>query len=120
MNPEVKALWIADLRSGKHLQITGALHLVSLTEGFCCLGRLCEIAIEQGVNVTTSIDPAGSVIKYDNFAGVLPEIVVDWAGLDSDTVVLQLPAYTPIGSLISANDDGFTFEQIADIIEWAL
>ena len=41
MTPELKAAWLADLRSGKHPQAKGGLRT---EDGFCCLGRLCDAA----------------------------------------------------------------------------
>jgi hypothetical protein len=40
MNPEVKAAWIAALRSGKYKQGRQALRVGDF---FCCLGVLCDV-----------------------------------------------------------------------------
>jgi hypothetical protein len=40
MNPEVKARWVAALRSGEYKQGKGALRL---NNKFCCLGVLCDL-----------------------------------------------------------------------------
>jgi hypothetical protein len=46
MNPEVKARWVAALRSGEYLQGTSTLRI---GDQFCCLGVLCDIySAERG------------------------------------------------------------------------
>lgn len=45
MNRDLKAKWIAALRSGEYRQVHGELRSGSGgTERFCCLGVLCEVA----------------------------------------------------------------------------
>lgn len=41
MNPELKAKWVAALRSGEYRQVSGRLRK---GDGFCCLGVLCTVA----------------------------------------------------------------------------
>jgi hypothetical protein len=51
MNPEVKALWVADLRANPDAQGVGYLDY-ALPDGQrrqCCLGRLCLLAVLAGV-----------------------------------------------------------------------
>jgi hypothetical protein len=43
MDAELKAKWVAALRSGTYTQGTGELHTPS-EKSFCCLGVLCEVA----------------------------------------------------------------------------
>lgn len=107
MNKEIKALWIADLRSGKHPQGTGAL----CSKGrFCCLGRLCELAVEAGVCAVASLSQ--DAVSYDGADAILPRSVREWSELSSST------GYYGIGhSLAYDNDNGKTFTEIADIIE---
>jgi len=40
MRPEIKAAWIAALRSGKYKKTVGDLRNPN---GFCCLGVLCDL-----------------------------------------------------------------------------
>lgn len=54
MNPEIKARWVAALRSGKYEQERAVLKGKS---GFCCLGVLCEIyATDSGFTAWQSDD----------------------------------------------------------------
>ena len=48
MDPELKARWVAALRSGRYKQGIGALCYVgnSGERRFCCLGVLADIAVE--------------------------------------------------------------------------
>lgn len=43
MNPEIKAKWVAALRSGDYEQGRGYLH----RGGFCCLGVACDLFIKE-------------------------------------------------------------------------
>lgn len=101
MNPVVKEKWLAALRSGEYKQ--GRYRLAKRRLGaeeweYCCLGVLCELAIQDGVKLTrkfeeqeigpdkfdlsiweaTRYTPPG---RYGDSA-FLPEEVADWAGLD--------------------------------------
>lgn len=53
MNPDIKAKWVEALRSGRYPQSQGSLNRqVAFNEipaGFCCLGVLCEIGVQDGV-----------------------------------------------------------------------
>ena len=40
MNPEIKAKWVAALRSGEYKQAKGQLRIGN---SFCCLGVLCNL-----------------------------------------------------------------------------
>ncbi len=66
MNPEVKAKWVAALRSGKFTQGRSALKTVD--GGYCCLGVLCEIngdLTEDGyVENDTEEDETGTSASY--------------------------------------------------------
>jgi hypothetical protein len=62
MNEEAKRLWVAALRSGKYDQTTGALRD---GVGYCCLGVLCEVAIEAGVPVQVYHGEEDELASYD-------------------------------------------------------
>lgn len=134
MNPEIKAKWVAALRSGDYKQGTGVLR--SEWDEYCCLGVLCDIAEKEGVPMIV-VEPAadgdvsdGIVGAYYYFDGdrdtgdyeITPSFVAGWAGLpsvnpsveltdpyDEDAVVLE--------SLADLNDGGKSFDEMADIIE---
>lgn len=118
MNPEIKQLWIAKLRSGEIKQTKGELTRRQPDGSLqcCCLGVLCEQAAEKGV-VKRAIDADG-VISYRapgdsrGDASVLPKAVMEWAGIDNP--------YGRYGDeyLIVDNDSRKkSFGEIASIIE---
>jgi hypothetical protein len=136
VNPEIKQQWIDALRSGEYQQ--GRLNLkYDQGEGtqYCCLGVLCELAKASGdleVNETRLNTPGGSYGFYtgDNplNAGTAypPSQISEWAGLGSSDGQLSRSfwATSPrsggeveIESLAAANDHGFSFEEIARLIE---
>jgi hypothetical protein len=134
MNPEIKARWIAWLRDPSHEQ--GQSYLKKGGK-YCCLGGLCELAIEDGVIhrslETTRILQEDTVSFYGESA-VLGGVVMDWAGLESNRAYIaelreRIPGSAPPDTLIdfttntnlaSLNDSGLTFNQIADIIDYFL
>lgn len=81
MNPEIKDRWLQKLESGEYEQTTGELRN---DEGFCCLGVLCEVAVEDGIicrgdSGYLSTGPDGMYVENST----LPREVVKWAGLES-------------------------------------
>ncbi len=128
MRPEIKAKWIARLRSPDAKQTNGRLRRLTIGEegkpftyeGDCCLGVLCQLHSEE----------KGIEWKCGNYMGqaaILPDEVVQWAGLDSnnpalgfdDKLVDQLAG--GLVTAIAANDTfKESFAQIADRIEKAL
>lgn len=127
MNPEIKAQWITDLRSGEFEQGTGQLHYES-TDGkqrYCCLGVLCRLAQKAGI-VTPQIegDPGdGYMVRYDGATSMLPNSVVDWAGLEdhgSGDVLITMSQRLGKVLATTLNDSHawkYTFAQIADALE---
>ena len=135
MNPEIKAQWIAALRSGEYRQ--GRNTLRDAKDRFCCLGVLCDLAEKAGV-ISEPQQMSTGIYQYaDGFSGrfrqigVLPEKVAEWSGLDDD---MHADPYDPeverdgVRRCLSAlNDEGWepdpatstplTFDQIADLIE---
>lgn len=120
MNPEVKARWLAALRSGDYVQGSEALHDVDASgrATYCCLGVLCALAWEDDV-VDRSLNEHGFV-AYGEVCetAVLPDEVATWAGLpDCDPTVAGHP--------LSGWNDGIThyqlepvdFDRIAQLIE---
>ena len=116
MNPEVKPKWIAMLRSGKYRQGYSALR--NSNDEFCCLGVLCELAVEEGIiGPPTSRKLENTYYSFGNKEqgnfGTLPPEVVEWAGIDCVGTIAQKQT-----SLAWLNDGlEYTFERIADVIE---
>lgn len=140
--------FIAALRSGLFAQAAGALQLVeheNYEAGFCCLGVACEVAIANGLQLSTQAlpDPSEKVptrklfMHYDEEMSLLPEAVQLWYGFADDNPDLKVPAEVgneagneafqeqwqedPDARFAAAelNDEyGFTFAQIADCFEY--
>lgn len=107
MNKDIKDKWVSALRSGLLQQTTESL---KDTEGFCCLGVLCEIsAAETGFGI-----PENLVETYGNED--LGQTIRDWADIKNTH-----GGFVLIGgirySLTEANDLGKTFLEIAAAIE---
>lgn len=113
MNQEVKAKWLAALRSGEFEQ---GKRFLRVEDRFCCLGVLCHLAVEEGV-APASIPEAGRAVwSYGALekSGTLPAEVIAWADIGSSD------PFAGAVRLTTANDGGSTFEEIADMIERAL
>lgn len=120
MNPEVRTAWLGRLRSGDYLQAFGKLRRDDPDEepSFCCLGVLCELAVEAGVverapqsysTVYVDVAVGGAGDRSDNY---LPFAVQRWAGLDARPDPLVAGR-----SLGTWNDAGASFARLADLIE---
>lgn len=140
MNPEIKALWVAALKSGEYKQAHGYLKVKASSEeaaGYCCLGVLCELAAKAGLDIKTgekvvdcgvsgcnTCEDNGRVTyKFDNQESYPPLSVMKWARLpyqNPRVIYGESPSADSAGevSLASLNDvDKFDFNQIADIID---
>lgn len=121
-------LWVAALRSGQYRQAKGAL--VKRVDGaisYCCLGVACEVAIANGLKVEVAereteggLGPARS---YDYEHTLLPGSVRKFYGLEDSDPYLPLDPTDEDSSVnlaSSLNDDhDFSFEEIAEVIEYA-
>jgi hypothetical protein len=101
MNADIKARWLAALRSGQYTQTYQQLREENC---YCALGVLCDLATQAGVGAWE-----GNVVAVSSghWISVSPPEVEVWAGV------------TPLwASRISqCNDRGDTFAEIADLIE---
>lgn len=139
MNPEVRRLWLDALRSGDYRQGTGLLRRVDAASGdayHCCLGVLCELAVEAGVvrRTETRVDDvdggvdadADTVVDGDRVtsyaAGTYkfpPPEVLHWAGLRGANPVVEVEEEPR--TLVNLNDvQEAPFTAIADAIERSL
>ena len=127
MKPEIKARWLAALRSGDYRQ-----GKYRLREGndFCCLGVLCDVL---------SSDAGGEWVKpkeqksawpvtehtyqfrcrsdsemQEAAGGLLHERVAEIAGLNPNQLGVS---FVPHLTLADLYDQGKSFDQIADVIE---
>ena len=133
MNPEIKAKWVAALRSGQYQQGKGYLKrwdADDLTPSHCCLGVLCEIAKAEGVDVSESkLDSAAAGMSayamFGKDSQTLPDVVQRWAGLGSTNPYIPYDHEDRnMWTLAELNDGGdnhdaeeHTFNDIADLIE---
>lgn len=133
MNKDIKARWIAALRSGEYKQgqeflrarryeRVDADNCPIYEERFCCLGVLCDLYIKE-VDVPEEFVKGYQVgspyYTYDGHSGVLPDAVQEWAELDSDVGEFRIndDGFSKFQQLTKLNDKGKTFEEIADVIE---
>lgn len=111
MNKEIATRWTAALRSGQYEQGRG---LLSASGKFCCLGVLCEIAVDDGIITKEEGD---DYVDYgpEGDGLVLPSIVMKWAGMWSATGEEE----GRLGASLSELNDmeQRTFDQIADHID---
>lgn len=76
----------------------------------CCLGVLCELAIEAGVTVSKTKDERDRV-RYDDDVSGLPKSVMEWSGIRS-----VFGNYSFEHSLSCDNDNEVPFKKIATTI----
>lgn len=120
MNSEIKAKWLAALRSGEYPQVQE--YLQNGKGAFCCLGVLCDLYRKEVGNGGWEIYFAGMTFILDNVSTPYypPTRVINWAGLGESWEALNKIRITIDGkenSLAEHNDQGKTFSQIADAIE---
>lgn len=112
MNPDVKAQWVAALRSGEYKQGQGLLHYHDGNDDrMCCLGVLSHLAVKAGACSRYFDDEQGEYVYGSGAVAHLPREVVEWASLDDDSPSVERDL------LVNINDDGASFEEIADMIE---
>ncbi len=105
MQAELKAKWVAALRSGKYQQSSDALRT---EDGFCCLGVLCDIVDPEGW-----VDNRGcggyrwKSDKFGEHSAILPAKLIR-----AFEVAESLEA-----AAIRMNDGSESFIAIADYIE---
>lgn len=109
MKPEIKKRWVEALRSGEYEQGTGRLRW---GDRFCCLGVLTDLFIKETERVwMLEEDRDPPIYAFGGSAGYLSPEVMNWAGIK------YCNGEYGDGVLAKDNDDGQTFEQIADTIE---
>ena len=109
MNEQVKEKWLSALRSGDYKQTKSCLHK---GDGFCCLGVLCDLYGKEN-NVEWKLVDAGIYYEFQDKKACPPLSVVEWAGFGSSNPYICSRSLT-LGEL---NDNGSTFNEIADIIQ---
>lgn len=124
MNQEFKKEWLVALRSGEYNQ---AVHQLKTPDGYCCLGVACELLAKEGVvnatkrNGELSFDEEYQTLPKDamNYMGVIdtnPDITTSWmTSIERDRMRGKIVGGRV--SLAELNDNGYSFAQIADLIE---
>lgn len=111
--------WTDALRSGDYEQ---GRHALTSEGDYCCLGVACELAVKAGVIKPCRAD------TYEGEGATLPLPVQVWLGLaDCAGETKDHIEYGPpegqlaAGGLTELNDAaGYTFQQIADVIDGGL
>lgn len=118
--------WVEALRSGEYQQTQQKLYD---GVGYCCLGVACTIA-----GIEAEEDEGGDYF-FDGDHLTLPTKGREWLGTRAQNPVLDIPhelrsnvqgpppgvddeAFDWPADVASLNDSGFTFNQIADLIEY--
>jgi hypothetical protein len=121
MNKELKAAWIANLRSGKYKQGVRFLRCTdsrSKKERFCCLGVLCET---MGVPAQQKKPNWPSI--YDGYDTTLSPALQKQAGLPTEVTELLITLNDGAGVREHLKGTGLrsprprTFKEIADWLE---
>ena len=97
---EIKDKWLKELRFGNHIQVQDTLcgENSSGEVGFCCLGVLHKHVLGKGVRVEKYESVyEGLRSHYESLINVIPAFIFDQG--------------------VSMNDGGYTFLEIADMIE---
>ena len=109
MNQQVKQKWVSALRSGDYQQTKYYLHT---GDGFCCLGVLCDLYGKEH-NVEWNLANNGNNYEFQDRPSCPPFSVTEWAGIVSSNPYICSRSFT----LAELNDNGSTFNEIADLIE---
>ena len=112
MNLEIKAKWVAALRSGEYTQGYGRLR--DSDNKFCCLGVLCNLHAQAHPEIAAKQTDPG---RYMGELGIPHDSVFIWAGMGVNKVdrTVEIDIYK--SSIAQHNDAGRTFAEIADAIE---
>lgn len=102
MNERIKDLWVNALKSGEYKQTTDLL--TDGEGGYCCLGVLCDVYIKEN-----GLGEEEAIAIFERHT-ILPPYVADWAGIESNPVLLGNDRASFL------NDEGFSFERIAELI----
>jgi len=109
MNPQIKQKWVDALRSGEYQQ---GQNYLRTDNGFCCLGVLCDLYGKEN-NVEWNLANNGHNYEFQDNGSILPLSVMVWSGIEGQNPDIDNGTET----LSGLNDNGYTFIEIADVIE---
>lgn len=128
MHHHIKQQWIAALKSGEYKQARRSLCVDNDGDrSFCCLGVLTDLCIKEARTTNPRIrwrNRTGAILLNKNelifrgrVGGLHPD-VIHWAGLDPDKhgSFVNLPRSSGYLCLALANDQGMSFDKIANLI----
>lgn len=105
MNKENMLKWVEDLETTIDPQ---AQRVLTNESGDCCLGRLCKVAIADGVLVETKVGGYEGRVYYDGTSSFPPPSVEDWVGISAVAADDGLLVYSTMNDARNA-----TFKEIA-------
>lgn len=142
------SVWLETLKSGEYQQTTGRLSTINEdgTQTFCCLGVACDLALKAGLDLNVETSEDDDSVLYNEEGGILPKLVRQWLGVNDMNPMISIenshfdptlkfesayselhdlyqqvsPRYLVHDRVTQLNDDyGLTFEQIAQLVEYA-
>lgn len=118
LKPDVKALWLKKLRSREYLQGRDLLRSDDHTE-YCCLGVLTDLAVQAGVVSDEDAFPYYEDTQYPCRKVTRWAAAEEWDDLSETFWRCTTPLHSSLATtdLADVNDSGWSFEEIADIIE---
>ena len=117
MNSIIKETWLKALRSGQYKQ---TISMLKKGNNFCCLGVLCDLYAEEKGKKWQDWGDGSGKWEMCGATEILPKEVSRWAGLgqeNDDPIVTPNEEWEDRQSLSELNDGGFSFREIADMIE---
>lgn len=119
MDKAIRERWTTALRSGKYTQ--GKFRLRDEFDEYCCLGVLCDITKAETGGHWRDIVAGSHIFSLgcDEDTATLPFGVANILGI-SRGGRFELGVNDEDGEiwLTALNDEGFTFAQIADVIDY--
>jgi hypothetical protein len=117
MKKEWADKWVDALRNGPYTQTR---RMLRGSEGFCCLGVLCDLVkdepLVQGRWREGFVTAISFEVSHTLQSAVLPQRVQKLVGMSSENGLLKNSEGSST-TLSTLNDDGKTFDEIARIIE---
>ena len=127
MNKAYKEKWVKALRSGKYKQTKGQLvRECGDDKTYCCLGVLCDLVRNDdqlgGTGLQMECNDALTIHPNGESGGVIPFVTRKYLEIREGNPTLGFVGradtkYNYIQTLANLNDNGMSFDQIADIIE---
>lgn len=124
MNASIGRKWISALRSSLYAQGRSWLRQANNNGEFryCCLGVLCDIYTQENNKEWDQVANPNSrstlpiISSIENVDNVLPNEVIEWAGLNSDNPRIDVNGIKI--ALSDLNDQyEYDFDTLADLIE---